>query len=237
MTPPPLGRPARIGVLASGGGSNLQALFDFFDGTGAGLAAVHWVGSDKLLAGALKRARDRDVPAAHIDWGSADALLAALDAHGIEVLVLAGYLKFLPEPVTRAYRGRIVNVHPSLLPSFGGPGMYGMRVHAAVLAAGAKVSGATVHFVDEVYDHGSIIAQWPVPVLPQDSPDTLGQRVLAVEHLLLPRAVAAVATGHVRLSDEHRVQMDAAGAHADQPFALPGMLPAVSMDLMLPVTP
>ncbi len=237
MTVPSPSRPARIGVLASGGGSNLQALFDYFDGAGAGLAEICWVGSDKLLAGALKRARDRDVPADHIDHGNADALLERLATFRIELLVLAGYLKFVPAPVTRALHGRIMNIHPSLLPSFGGPGMFGMRVHASVIAAGAKVSGATVHFVDEAYDRGPIIAQWPVPVLPQDTPDTLGHRVLAVEHLLYPRAVAAVASGHARLGDDNRVSIDAAGAHADQPFALPGMLPAVAMDLLLPVTP
>lgn len=237
MTPPPIGRPARLGVLASGGGSNLQAILDYFDVTGAGVADVVWVGSDRLLAGALDRARLRDIPAAHIDHGNAGALAATLATHRIELLVLAGYLKHLPDSITNGWRGRIMNVHPSLLPAFGGPGMYGMRVHAAVLASGVKLSGATVHFVDEAYDRGPIIAQWPVPVLPQDTPDTLGRRVLAVEHLLFPRAIAAVATGHARLGDDHRVRLDAAGPLADQPFALPGMLPAVAMDLLLPVTP
>ncbi len=237
MTAPALGRPARIGVLASGGGSNLQALFDHFDGDGAALAEICWVGSDKLLAGALKRARDRDVPADHIDHGDAVALLGKLATFRIELLVLAGYLKFVPEPVTRACRGRIINIHPSLLPSFGGAGMYGMRVHAAVLAAGAKLSGVTVHFVDDAYDRGPIIAQWPVPVLPHDTPETLGHRALAVEHLLLPRAVAAVASGHARLGDDNRVIIDASGARADQPFAFTGMSPADAINLLLPATP
>ena len=237
MTAPALSRPARIGVLASGGGSNLQALFDHFDGAGAGLADIQWVGSDKLLAGALKRARERDVPADHIDHGNAGLLLEKLATFRVELLVLAGYLKFVPEPVTRAYRGRIVNIHPSLLPSFGGAGMYGIRVHAAVIEAGAKLSGATVHFVDDAFDRGPIIAQWPVPVLPQDTPETLGHRVLAVEHLLFPRAVAAVASGHARLGDDNRVISGAVGAYADQPFAFPDTPPAAAMDLLLNVAP
>lgn len=237
MTAPTFNRPTRLGVLASGGGSNLQSLFDYFDDAGLGLAEVAWVGSDRPMAGALDRARARNVPADTIDHADADALLERLATRRIELLVLAGYLKFVPAPVTRFHRGRVINVHPALLPSFGGAGMYGMRVHAAVIASGARVSGATVHFVDDAYDRGPIIAQWPVPVLPQDTADTLGRRVLAVEHLLLPRAVAAVATGHASLGDDDRVVLDAAGTHADQPFALPGMLPAVGMDLLLPVTP
>jgi phosphoribosylglycinamide formyltransferase 1 len=91
------------------------------------------------------------------------------------------------------FRWRLINIHPALLPAFGGPGMYGHRVHAAVLASGAAVSGATVHYVDEEYDRGPILAQWPVPVLPDDTPDSLGERVLAVEHQLLPAVVTALA--------------------------------------------
>ncbi len=237
MTAPTPSRPARIGVLASGGGSNLQSLFDYFDDVGQGLAEVVWVGSDRVMAGALDRGRARDVPVDTVDHADADALLERLGTFRLDLLVLAGYLKFVPAPVTRLYRGRVINVHPALLPAFGGPGMYGRRVHAAVIASGARVSGATVHFVDDAYDRGPIIAQWPVPVLPQDTAETLGRRVLAVEHLLLPRAVAAVATGHARLDADDRVIVDATGTHADQPFALPGMLPAVGMDLLLPITP
>ena len=237
MTSPAFDRPARLGVFASGGGSNLQALFDYFDGAGLSLAEIAWVGSDRMMSGALDRARARDVPAETIDHANGAAILDRLATYRVEIIVLAGYLRFLPDEVTAAFRGRAVNVHPALLPAFGGHGMYGMRVHASVLAAGAKVSGATVHFVDAAYDRGSIITQWPVPVLPQDTPDTLGRRVLAVEHLLLPRVVAALAAGHVRLAPDNRVITDATGAHADQPFALPGMLPAVSMDLLLPVAP
>jgi len=105
----------------------------------------------------------------------------------------------------KAYRGALINVHPALLPAFGGKGMYGKRVHEAVLASGARVTGVTVHFVDEEYDHGPIIAQWPVPVFSDDTVDTLSARVLRVEHVLMPRAVAAVARKQISLDGDGRV--------------------------------
>jgi phosphoribosylglycinamide formyltransferase 1 len=122
----------------------------------------------------------------------ASETLALLSDHGIEFIALAGYLRLVPAAVVAAYRGRLVNIHPALLPAFGGAGMYGRRVHEAVLAAGCAVTGATVHFVDDRYDEGRIIAQWPVPVLPGDSADVLGARVLRVEHRLYPAVVAAL---------------------------------------------
>jgi folate-dependent phosphoribosylglycinamide formyltransferase PurN len=134
------------------------------------------------------------------------ALLSALRSAGTEIVVLAGYLKLVPAAVTRAFRGRMLNVHPALLPAFGGPGMYGARVHQAVLDAGARVSGPTVHFVDEEYDRGAIIAQWPVPVFEEDDAAALAARVLRVEHLLLPRVVNAVAADAVALDDDGRVR-------------------------------
>ena len=122
----------------------------------------------------------------------ADELLATLaDA---DLVVLAGYLKLLPAPVVRRFRQRAINIHPALLPAFGGPGMYGRRVHEAVLASGATESGATVHYVDEQFDRGPIIAQRTVPVLPDDTADSLAHRVLEVEHELLPQAVLDLAT-------------------------------------------
>jgi phosphoribosylglycinamide formyltransferase-1 len=198
---------ARIAVLASGGGSNLQAIIDYFDALGRERAAtVALVASDRASAGALDRARRHDIPALALDAAQRDAGLAdLLVSRAIDVIALAGYLRFVPGDVTRAWRGRILNVHPSLLPSFGGEGMYGRRVHDAVLAAGVRLTGATVHFVDEVYDRGPIIAQWPVPVLPGDSPDTLAARVLAVEHRIYPAALDAVAGRRVTLGDDGRV--------------------------------
>jgi len=131
------------------------------------------------------------------DPADSSAWIDALSQHQIDLVVLAGYLKLVPAPVVHRYRGRIINIHPALLPAFGGPGMYGHRVHEAVLANGASVSGATVHLVDEIYDRGAILAQARVPVLPADTPDTLAERVLAVEHRLLPTVVlAAAAAGH-----------------------------------------
>jgi len=194
----------RIGVLASGGGTNLQAILDYLDQLGerrCGEVAV--VASDRTEAGALARARSRGIPTAVLaaprrtEGASLDPLL---DQHGVELVVLAGYLRRVPDEVVTRYAGRMVNVHPALLPAFGGPGMYGMRVHDAVLASGATVSGATVHFVDEEYDRGPIIAQWPVPVLSGDDSHALAARVLRVEHVLYPRVVNAVAGGRITLA-------------------------------------
>lgn len=214
------GTRARVAVLASGGGSNLGALLDHADRLGDARAFdVVLVGSDRAAAGALTRAAARAIPTAQLVVpGDADALLAQLDGARCDILVLAGYLKHVPEAVTRAYVGRIVNVHPSLLPAFGGPGMYGARVHRAVLDAGARVSGATVHLVDEAYDRGPIIAQWPVPVLAGDTPESLAARVLRVEHALLPRAVEGLATGRITLGPDGRVR--ALPGLTNAPFAL-----------------
>ncbi len=196
----------RVAVLASGRGSNLRALYEFLARDDrAALAHIALVLSDHADAGALSYARSRDIASTSIDGGTlgGDRLLSQLSSHRIDLVVLAGYMRLIPEVVVNAYRGRIVNVHPALLPAFGGRGMYGTRVHAAVIAAGARVSGATVHFVDERYDHGAIIAQWPVPVLSGDNPQALAARVLRVEHALYPPAVLAVA--------QQRISLDAGG--------------------------
>jgi len=214
---------SRIAVLASGGGSNLQAIFDYFDARGAWASAeVVLVASNGVRAGALDRARRRGVPAAVLESPSDSAeTLALLERHGAELVVLAGYLKLVPPPVTRRFRGRMVNVHPSLLPAFGGPGMYGLRVHAAVLDAGVRVSGATVHFVDEIYDRGAIVAQWPVPVFEEDTPDVLAARVLRVEHLLLPRVVDLLASQSLALDDDGRVRGAFLAGAQGEAFVLP----------------
>jgi formyltetrahydrofolate-dependent phosphoribosylglycinamide formyltransferase len=186
--------PLRVAVLVSGHGSNLQALLDAFAEPSAP-ARIALVVSNKADAGALGRARSARVPTATIaaDGQDADGLLALLARHDIGLVVLAGYLKKVPDRVVAAYRGRMLNVHPALLPCFGGAGMYGRRVHEAVLASGARVSGVTVHLVDEQYDHGRILAQWPVPVRPSDTAETLAARVLEAEHRLLPAVVGAFA--------------------------------------------
>jgi formyltetrahydrofolate-dependent phosphoribosylglycinamide formyltransferase len=186
--------PLKVAVLASGHGSNLQALLDELADPAAP-ARVSLVISNRADAGALARAVRAEVPTATIaeDGQDAPRLLALLAGHAIELVVLAGYLKKVPDEVVAAYRGRMLNVHPALLPSFGGAGMYGKRVHEAVLASGARLTGVTVHLVDEQYDHGTILAQWPVPVRPGESADALAARVLAVEHRLLPAVVRAFA--------------------------------------------
>ncbi len=194
---------SRIAVLASGGGSNLQAIVDHLDQLGARRGGdVVVVASNRLDAGALERAVRREIPVAVLasakepEGARLDGLL---EEHEIDLIVLAGYLKLIPSDVVAKYRGRIVNVHPALLPAFGGPGMYGQRVHHAVIDSGARVSGVTAHFVDEQYDRGRIIAQWPVPVFGSDDAGTLAARVLRVEHLLYPRVVDAVAAGRMTL--------------------------------------
>jgi len=182
----------RIAVCASGGGSNLQALLDRLGPDAP--AAVVLVLSDRADAGALDRARAAGV-AAEVMSHPSDAAewLDRLGAREIDLVVLAGYLKLVPAPVVAAYAGRMINIHPALLPKFGGRGMYGRRVHEAVLASGDAESGATVHLVDEEFDHGTVLAQARVSVEPDDTPDSLARRILDQEHRLLPAVVLAAA--------------------------------------------
>ncbi len=180
----------RVGVFASGSGTDLQALLDVCRGDAP--ADIVLVVSNREDAQALERARSVDVATAVLDDPHDGARInSLLELYDIGLVVCAGYLKLIPAKTVRAYKERIINIHPALLPSFGGQGMYGMRVHEAVLASGATVSGATVHFVTEEFDRGSIIAQWPVPVRADDSPASLAGRVLTVEHQLLPAVVLA----------------------------------------------
>jgi phosphoribosylglycinamide formyltransferase 1 len=184
--------PMHVAVAVSGRGSNLEALLRTLGPEAP--ARVVLVLSNRADAPALARAAERGIPAVTLrDHAAAGEWLDALERHRVELLVLAGYLKLVPTEVVARYRGHILNVHPALLPAFGGAGMYGRRVHEAVLASGARESGATVHLVDEVYDRGAILGQARVPVLPNDDPDTLAARVLEVEHRLLPAAVLAAA--------------------------------------------
>jgi len=182
----------RVAVLASGGGTNLQALLDACRGNAP--ARVVLVASNRADAGALERARNAGVETAIIeDPADGSAMIELLREREVDLVVLAGYLKLVPENVVDEFEGRMINIHPALLPAFGGSGMYGMRVHRAVIAAGATLSGATVHLVSAEYDRGPIVAQWPVPVAPKDTEDELQKRVLEVEHQLLPAVVLAAA--------------------------------------------
>ena len=182
--------PVRVAVLVSGGGTNLQALLDALHDSP--IARVTRVISNRPDAGALARARRAGVTTTVLRDPSdpAEVLAALADA---QLVVLAGYLKLVHASVVARFKGRMINIHPALLPDFGGPGMYGQRVHEAVLASGAKESGATVHFVDEAFDRGEIIAQEKVRIEPGDTPDTLAERVLEAEHRLLPRVVLDLA--------------------------------------------
>ena len=215
----------RVAVLASGGGSNLQALLDYLDLRGESRRSdVALVVANRPDAGALARATKRGIATALVSGRADDAepMEALFEQHEIELVVLAGYLRLVPPAVTRRRRGQVLNVHPALLPAFGGPGMYGRRVHEAVLARGARVSGPTVHFVDEEYDHGAIIGQWPVPVFDEDTADTLAARVLRVEHVLYPRVVDAVAAGEIALDDDGRVHGAFLAGVAGEAFSLAG---------------
>jgi phosphoribosylglycinamide formyltransferase 1 len=200
--------PTRIAVLASGGGSNLQAILDHRDALDDACSGeVALVASDRADAGALRRAALHGVQTEVLDGTArSHGLAAILREHDIGAVVLAGYLRRVPSAVTSAYRGRMLNIHPALLPAFGGRGMFGEHVHKAVLASGARLTGATVHFVDAEYDHGPIVAQWPVPAYGDDTPATLAARVLAVEHLLYPRVIQAVCAGRIRLNADGRVE-------------------------------
>lgn len=202
----------RIAVFASGGGSNLQALLDRFNQKDVDAGArVVLVISDRPGAGALERARGAGVETVVTPVQNrpvdlvARELLASLDGADVDLVALAGYTRLVPAAVVRNYRDRIVNIHPALLPSFGGQGMYGMHVHRAVIAAGAWVSGATVHLVNDLYDEGRILAQWPVPVLHDDTPERLAARVLQVEHKLYPAAIEALARSRARDEPPARV--------------------------------
>lgn len=183
----------RVAVFASGGGTNLQALIDHFQDSS--LAEIALVISDRADAGALDRARAAGIQAHHIPVRSRPVaaitadMVDALEATGTDLVVLAGYTRLIPSDVVRRFSNRVLNIHPALLPSFGGKGMYGQRVHEAVLEAGCRVTGATVHLVNERYDEGRIVAQWPVPVLDGDTAESLAGRVLEVEHALFPSAV------------------------------------------------
>ncbi len=203
--PPTRGGKLPIGVMASHGGTNLQAILDAC-AAGSLDAEVRVVISNNSRSMALERARRARIPTAHLSAAThpAPALLDkaisdTLAAHAVELVALAGYMRKLGPQTLGRYRNRVLNVHPALLPKFGGQGMYGERVHAAVLAAGERVSGVSVHVVDEEYDHGPVIAQAEVPIMRDDTPETLASRVLEWEHTLYPQTIQRIASGEIDL--------------------------------------
>ena len=194
-----------IAVLVSGGGTNLQALIDAQQAGKIENGRIALVVSSNPNAYALERAAKADIPTAVLrrkDFGTADSYAGALDTllreKGIGLIVLAGFMTVLPDSFCRLYENRIINVHPSLIPSFCGEGYYGLRVHEAALAKGVKVTGATVHFVSEVVDGGAIIAQKAVEVEEDDTPEVLQRRVMEqAEWILLPQAVSDFCAGRL----------------------------------------
>ncbi|WP_420457188.1 phosphoribosylglycinamide formyltransferase [Rubrivirga sp.] len=215
----------RLALFASGGGSNVGAILDAVD-AGTLRAEPVLLVSDRPGVGALARAEAREIPTEVIaplgdDGRFAQALLDALARQEADAVALAGYLRKIPAPVVWAFRHRIVNVHPSLLPAFGGAGWYGRRVHQGVLDAGCQVSGATVHLVDDEFDTGPIVWQEAVRVAPDDTAETLAARVLAVEHRIFPHALALLADGRLRV-DGRRVSV--VGADRPNP-AIPSPAP------------
>ncbi len=194
----------KVAVFVSGRGSNVQAVLEHIH-KGQLNARIVLMISSSATAGALGIARDNHIPALVVtaqqfkdEQEYSATLLHHLIQYEVELVVLAGYLKIIPQAVVQKYRQAMINIHPALLPSFGGKGLYGRRVHEAVLSYGCKVSGATVHMVDVDYDTGKPLVQRCVPVLEEDTPDSLAARVLTVEHQILSEAI--------QLFADHRVQ-------------------------------
>ena len=199
----------KVAVLVSGGGTNLQAIMDAIDAGKITNAAIDVVISNNANAYALERAKTHGIDAMCLSPKSYetreqfnDALTQTILERGIDLIVLAGYLVIIPPQLIAAYKNRIINIHPSLIPSFCGTGFYGLKVHEAALARGVKVTGATCHFVDEGTDTGPIILQKAVEILPDDTPKTLQQRVMEqAEWIILPRAIDLIANGRVWVED------------------------------------
>lgn len=189
-----------IAVFASGGGSNFQVLIDK-QATGELPVSITLMVGNNSKANAFDRAKKHNIPTLHISQSHftsekeyVTTLLHNLDKAQVDLIVLAGFMKMIPSELIQKYRNRIVNIHPALLPAFGGKGMYGMHVHRAIVEYGAKVTGITVHFVDEEYDHGPVIFQDTIAVTSEDTPEDVAAKVLTVEHNSLWRVVRALAT-------------------------------------------
>ncbi|MBP1757446.1 MAG: phosphoribosylglycinamide formyltransferase, partial [Firmicutes bacterium] len=202
-----------IAVLVSGGGTNLQAIIDQIQSGQLTNVEIACVIASKPDTYAQVRAAKAGIPclvvrrADYPDMAAYDAaMLAALSPYNVQLIVLAGFLSLLGPHLVAAFKNRIINVHPSLVPSFCGPGLYGLKPHVAALEYGVKVTGATVHFVDEHYDEGPVLLQKAVNILPTDSPETLQQRVMReAEQIILPQAIALIAAGRVRIDGRRTI--------------------------------
>ena len=199
----------RIAVLVSGGGTNLQAIIDKIAAGEIHNTEIAVVISNNRKAYALERAKNNNIPAECISPKSFEdreefhrALLAAVDSYNVDLIVLAGFLVAIPDIMVKAYTNRIINIHPSLIPSFCGKGHYGLHVHEAALNRGVKVTGATVHFVDDGTDTGPIILQKPVMIEQNDTPETLQKRVMEqAEWVILPKAIDLIANGKISVEN------------------------------------
>jgi phosphoribosylglycinamide formyltransferase (EC 2.1.2.2) len=196
----------RLAIFSSHSGSNFQAIIDAIK-EGRLNAEIACLITNNSNAYCIERAKANNIPYRHISNKThpnqsdyEKALMNTLREFNVNLIVLAGYMKMIPPSIIKAYKNRIVNIHPALLPKFGGKGMFGINVHKAVIDAGEKITGATVHLVDEIYDNGKILNQMQVEVLPDDTPESLAQRVLAVEHQLYPQTLQLIA--------EHKIQLD-----------------------------
>jgi len=194
-----------LGFLASGRSSNMQAIIDACRGGQLDCRPAVVI-SNNPDSGALERARKAGIPGYHLSRNTHPApedldrtIMATLRRHGVDLVVLAGYMKKVGPEVLEAYRHRIVNIHPALLPKFGGVGMYGMKVHEAVIAAGERETGVTVHLVNDEYDTGSVLAQRAVPVAPDDTAESLATRVIEVEHVLYVETLQKIVSGDIVL--------------------------------------
>lgn len=205
----------KIAVLASGGGTNLQAIIDCIENGKITNTSIEVVVSNKKDAYAIERAKMNGIKTDYLspkDYDSRfefdEALLKVVDSYQVDLIVLAGYLVIVPDIIVKKYSNRIINIHPSLIPSFCGSGYYGLKVHEAALERGVKVTGATVHFVDEGTDTGPIILQKAVDVLEQDTPETLQRRVMEeVEWNILPKAIDLIANNRIMIV-ENKVLID-----------------------------
>lgn len=199
----------KIAVFVSGGGTNLQAIIDNIKSGFLSGVEISLVVASNSDAYALTRAKENNIPSCVLsikDFPGRDewdqAVVDTVRKSGAELIVLAGYLSLLGSRTVTEYSNRIINIHPALIPSFCGPGMYGIRPHKAVLARGVKVSGATVHFVNENYDEGPIILQKAVDVLPSDTPESLQKRIMSeCEQVILPKAIRLIADGKVSIEN------------------------------------
>jgi phosphoribosylglycinamide formyltransferase-1 len=189
----------KLAIFSSGAGSNAARIIEFFRHHPS--ITVSLLVCNNPLAGVLQIASKSDIPVLLIEkerFFRGDGFLPELQNRGIDFLVLAGFLWKIPVSLIRAYSGRIVNIHPALLPAYGGKGMYGRHVHEAVIAAGEKESGITIHYVDELYDHGQSIFQAKVAVEPGDTPETLAKKIQYLEHTHFPRVIEEVVNGSTR---------------------------------------